>query len=91
MAVGDAHVSPGFLTPVQTQLFFPKPPPTFLIYFCIGEKRKYAERKFASTVDRSHNDQVMSQTRLPLSQPGGGGEGGRGRLLQHESPQQMHS
>ena len=25
MAVGDAHVFPGFLTPVLTQLFFPKP------------------------------------------------------------------
>ena len=25
MAVGDAYVFPGFLTPVLTQLFFPKP------------------------------------------------------------------
>ena len=29
MAVGDAHVFPGFLTPVLTQLFFPKPPLLF--------------------------------------------------------------
>ena len=29
MAVSDAHVFPGFLTPVLTQLFFPKPPTTF--------------------------------------------------------------
>ena len=29
MAVGDAYVFPGFLTPVLTQLFFPKPPTTF--------------------------------------------------------------
>ena len=28
------HVFPGFLTPVLTQLFFPKPPTTFLTYFC---------------------------------------------------------
>ena len=33
MAVGDAHVFPGFLTPVPTQLSFPKPPTTFLTYF----------------------------------------------------------
>ena len=42
MAVGDAHVFPGFLTPVLTQLFFPKPPITFLTCFCRGERRKYA-------------------------------------------------
>ena len=30
MAVGDAYVFPGFLTPVLTQIFFPKPPTTFL-------------------------------------------------------------
>ena len=29
MAVGDAHVFPGFPTPVLTQLFFPKPPTIF--------------------------------------------------------------
>ena len=29
MAVGDAYVFPGFLTPVLAQLFFPKPPTTF--------------------------------------------------------------
>ena len=27
---GDTFVFPGFLTPVLTQLFFPKPPTTFL-------------------------------------------------------------
>ena len=45
MAVGDAHVFPGFLTPVLTQLFFPKPPTTFLTCFCRGERRKYAGKK----------------------------------------------
>ena len=44
MAVGDTHVFPGFLTPVVTQLFFPKPPTTFLACFCRGERR-YAEKK----------------------------------------------
>ena len=45
MAVGDAHVFPGYLTPVLTQLFFPKPPTIFLIYFSGGERRKYARKK----------------------------------------------
>ena len=45
MAVGDAHVFPGFLTPVLTQLFFPKPPTTFITCFCRGERRKYAGKK----------------------------------------------
>ena len=45
MAVGDAYVFSGFLTPVLTQLFFPKPPTTFLTCFCRGERRKYAGKK----------------------------------------------
>ena len=45
MAVDDAYVFPGFLTPVVTQLFFPKPPTTFLTCFCRGERRKYAGKK----------------------------------------------
>ena len=45
MAVGDAHVFPGFLTPVLTQIFFPKPATTFLTCFCRSERRKYAGKK----------------------------------------------
>ena len=45
MADGDAYVFPGFLTPVLTQLFFPKPQTTFLTYFSRGERRKYARKK----------------------------------------------
>ena len=45
MAVGDAHVFSGFLTPVLTQLFFPKPQAIFLICFCRGERRKQAVKK----------------------------------------------
>ena len=45
MAVGDAYVFPGFLTPVLTQLFFPKPPTALLTCFCRGERRKYAGKK----------------------------------------------
>ena len=55
MAVGDAHVFPGFLTPVLTQLFFPKPPTTFLTCFCRGERRKYAGKK--SRLNRGSNSQ----------------------------------
>ena len=36
---------PGFLTPVLTQLFFPKPPTTFLTCFSRGERLKYARKK----------------------------------------------
>ena len=50
MAVGDAHVFPGFLTPVLTQLFFLKPP---LTCFCRGERRKYAGKK--SRLNRGSN------------------------------------
>ena len=55
MAVGDAYVFPGFLTPVLTQLFFPKPPTTFLTCFCRGERRKYARKK--SRLTRGSNSQ----------------------------------
>ena len=41
MAVGDAYVFPGFLTPALTQLFFPKSPTTFLACFRRGQRRKY--------------------------------------------------
>ena len=43
MAVGDAYMFPGFLSPVLTQPFFPKPPTTFIT--CRGERRKYAGKK----------------------------------------------
>ena len=55
MAVGDAHVFPGSLTPVLTLLFFPKPPTTFLTCFCRGERRKYARKK--SCLNRGSNSQ----------------------------------
>ena len=45
MAVGDAHVFPGFHTPVLTQLFFLKPPIAFLTCFSRDETRKYAGKK----------------------------------------------
>ena len=45
MAVGEAHVFPDFLTSVLKQLFFPKPPTTFLTCSSRGERRKYAGKK----------------------------------------------
>ena len=55
MAVGDVYVFPGFLTSVLTQIFFPKPPTTFLTCFCRGERRKYAGKK--SRFNRGSNSQ----------------------------------
>ena len=55
MAVGDAYAFHGFLTPVLTQLFFLKPPTTFLTCFCRGERRKYAGKK--SRLNRGSNSQ----------------------------------
>ena len=46
---------PGFLTPVLTQLFFPKPPTTFLICFCRSERRKYAGKN--SRLNQGSNSQ----------------------------------
>ena len=45
MAVNDAYVFPGFLIPVLTQLFLPKPQTTFLTCFCRDERRKLTEKK----------------------------------------------
>ena len=41
----SAYVFPGFLTPVLTLLFFPKPQTTFLTCFCKGKRQKYAGKK----------------------------------------------
>ena len=49
------YVFPGFLTPVLTQLFFPKPPTTLLTCFCRGERRKFAGKK--SHLNRGSNSQ----------------------------------
>ena len=74
MAVGDAYMFPGFLTPVLTQSFFPKPPTTFSHASAEVRGENTPERKVASTGDRTHNHQVMSPTGSPLSHPGGAAE-----------------
>ena len=73
MAVGDTYVFHGFLTPVLTQLFFPKPPTTFLICFCRGEGQKYAGKK--SRLNRGSNSQPQGHEcdTLTTEPPGQGG------------------
>ena len=71
MAFGDTYVFPVFLTPVLTQLFFPKPRLLFSHASAEVRGENTPERKVASTGDRTHNHQVMSPTLSPLSHPGG--------------------
>ena len=68
MVVGDAHVFPGFLTPVLMQLFFPKPRLLFSHASAGVRGENMLERKFAG--DWTHNHQVTSPTRSALSNPG---------------------
>ena len=72
MAFGDAHVFPGFLTLVLTQLFFPKPPTTYLTCFCRGERRKNAGKKVhlnwvLKSQPRGHESDTLT-TERPLRQ-----------------------
>ena len=71
MAVGDAYVFPGFLTPVLILLFFQSHRLLFSHASAEVRGENTPERKVASTWDRTHNHQVMSPTRSPLSHPGG--------------------
>ena len=71
MAVGDAHVFPGFLTPVPTQRPFQSHRLLFSNASAEVRGENTPERKFASTGDRTHNHQIMSPTRSPLRHTGG--------------------
>ena len=77
MAIGDAYVFPGFLTPVLTQLFLPESH-RLLFSHASTEVRgeNTLERKVASTRDRTHSHQVLSPTRSPLSHPARAGKVG---------------
>ena len=73
MAVGDAHVFPGFLTPVLIQISVQSH--RLLFSHASAEVRGQntpPETNFASTGSRTHNHQVMSPTRSPLSHSGEG-------------------
>ena len=64
----------GFLTPVLTQVFFPKPPTTFLICFCRGDSRKYAAKK--SCLNQGSNSQPPGHESDALTtEPPGRGPG----------------
>ena len=56
---------PGFLTPLLTQLFFPKPRTTFLTCFFRGERQKYTRKKSCLIRGSNSNHQVMGPTRSP--------------------------
>ena len=71
MAVGDAHVFPGFLTPVLTQVSLQSHRLLFSHVSADVRGENTPGRKLASTEKRTHNHQVMSPTRSPLSYPGG--------------------
>ena len=72
MVVGDAYVFPGFLTPVLTLFFFFQSHRLLFSHASAEVRGKNTpERKVTSTGDRTHNHQVMSLTRSPLSYPGG--------------------
>ena len=65
MAVGDAHVFTGFLTPVITQLSFQSHRLLFSHASAEVRGENTLERNFASTGYQTHNHQVMSLTRSP--------------------------
>ena len=69
MAVGDAHVFPGFLTQVLTQLSFQSHRLLFSHASAEVRGEKTLERKLAFTRYRTQNHQVMSPKRSPLSHP----------------------
>ena len=66
MAVGDTYVFSGFPTPVLTQLSFQS---HRFFSHATAEMRgeNTLARKSASARDRTHNHQVMSPTRSPMS------------------------
>ena len=71
MEVSDAHVFPGFLTPIPTQLFFPKPLTTSLTCFCRGERLKYARKKVRRNQGSNSQPPDHESDTAPLSHLGG--------------------
>ena len=70
MAVGDAYVFPGFLTPVLTKLSFQSHRLLFLHALAEVRGENTLEKKFACTEYRTRNHHFKSPTRSPLSHPG---------------------
>ena len=73
MTVGEAHVFLGFLTPVLAQLFFPKPPTTFLTCFLRGERQKYARKQVHLNLGSNSQPAGHESGMLTTEPPGGGG------------------
>ena len=69
MAVGDAHVFPGFLRQALTQLSFQSHKLLFSHASIKVRGKTTSERKFALTGYRTHIYQVMIPTRSLLSHP----------------------
>ena len=76
MLVGDTHVFPGFLTPVLTQLFLPKPLTTLLTCFCRGERQKYAKKKSCLNWGLNSQPQGHESNTLAVEPPAGRGDVG---------------
>ena len=72
MAVSDAYVFSGFLTPVPTQLFLPKPPTIFLTCFCRGERGKYAGKKICPNWEFNSQPPGHETDKLTTEPPGCG-------------------
>ena len=71
MSVGEAHGFPGFFTPVLTKISFQSHRLLFSHASAEVRGENTPERNFASTGSRTHNHQVMSPIRSPLSHPDG--------------------
>ena len=69
MAVGDERVS--WLSHTSTNTTFLSKATDYAHLSAEVRGENTPERKFASTGNRTHNHQVMSPTRSPLSHPGG--------------------
>ena len=69
MAVGDAHVFPGFLTPALTQISFQSHQQLFSHASTEVTGENIPETKFASTGSCTYNHHVMSPAHSPMSHP----------------------
>ena len=69
MAVGDAYVFSGFYIPVLTQISSQSHRLLFSHASAEVKGENMPERTVASTGSRTHNHQVTSPTRSPLSHP----------------------
>ena len=75
MAVGDAHVFPGFLTRVPTQVSFQKHRQLFSHASAEVRGENTPERKFALTGDRTHKPPGHESDTLTTEPPGRGDNG----------------